>query len=181
MTPSDTCELKAGVCSRAACGTFMASAQPVFHCSLQITCALQPSDGSGRCRGRTWPAERTSSQLHSSSFHEQTNEQSGKSPPGTGQTSLSCPDANKHVISITATHAYRILLLICSASVPARGAECERYPLQLQHPAAPTRWADECNCDIKVSDTMSEQKRDKSQPVSCGWLDRSGERGPLTA
>lgn len=81
------------VWSSAAC-YFMAFAQLVFYYALQITCVLQPSDVSGQCRGTTWPTERTSSQLHSSSFHEQTNEQSGKSPPMMGQMSFSSLKSN---------------------------------------------------------------------------------------
>lgn len=57
-----------------------------FFDSLLFTCELQPSDGSGQCRGTTWPKERRRSRPHSSSFHGQMNEQSGKSPPAEGHT-----------------------------------------------------------------------------------------------
>lgn len=75
-----------------------ASARLAFYYSLQFTCELQPSDGSGQCRGTTWPKERTSSQLHSSSFHGQMNVQSGKSPPTARHTSFSRLNSNKCVI-----------------------------------------------------------------------------------
>lgn len=61
------------------------SARLLFYDSLEFTCELQPSDGSGQCRGMTWPKARRSSRLRSSSFHEQMSEQSGKSPPRTEQ------------------------------------------------------------------------------------------------
>lgn len=83
-------------------GLMTPSARPAIYYSLQFTCEVQPSDGSGQCRGTTWPKERTSSQPPSASFHGQMNVQSGKSPPTTGQTSVSRSNSNKCVIYIAA-------------------------------------------------------------------------------
>lgn len=145
MTLSDTCRLTtvAWVHGIDLHGWMMASARLAFCYSLQLTCELQPSDGSGQCRGTIWPKERTSSQPHSSSFHGQMHEQSGNSPPTTGHMSFSRLNSNERVIYIMAEFRssamciYNSHINLHSASLPAQGAECEWYPQWPQHQSAP--------------------------------------------